>query len=514
MKPSVMVFDDDPALGRLVTKVAGLSGLEATSVTDAASFEQAFRTRPPDVIVLDLQLGATDGVEQLRRLVDWKFAGALILMSGQGSRLLTTVGALGKSMGLKVEGVLQKPLRISDLERLFAGVTTGPRLLSSECLMAAIMNGEMVLDFQPIVSRNPKTLKKLEALVRWEHPCAGLISPDTFLPIAEADPVVIDLLTAWVVDAAIKAHGILSDFGVSVPIAVNISMLNLQDSTLPDRLEEKLRAAGMPATHLCLEVTERTAFNDVMVTMEVLSRLRLKGIPLSIDDFGTGYSSLTLLRQMPFSEIKIDRSFVSDMTTSRDSQAIAKSMIELAGKMEMTCVVEGIETEEVAQVLERLGACDLQGYLIARPMRVEAVPIWLKSWLDADTRIASPRETLAGPFIRPTMVDDVAPDMAVSQSINAIRLSPRQTEVMRLLSEGRSVKEIARILKLGVGTVKVHLASAYAALGVHNRVEAIKRAAPVLLASPALLPGLLPDPVGGRTRNLRTEGESAVRSCG
>ena len=164
------------------------------------------------------------------------------------------------------------------------------------------------------------------------------------------------------------------------PLAVNISAGNLHDLTLPDRLEQRLRAGAMPARHLCLEITESVAFKNAARTMDVLSRVRLKGMQLSLDDFGTGYSSLKMLRQMPFTEIKIDQSFVADATTSRDSRAIVKSIIDLAANMDMACVAEGVETEDTAALLEQLGVRDLQGYLIARPMPLAAVPAWLASW--------------------------------------------------------------------------------------------------------------------------------------
>ena len=195
--------------------------------------------------------------------------------------------------------------------------------------------------------------------------------------MAESDTTVIDALTDWIVNAAVDAYQVLAELGVSVPIAVNMSTLNLHDLTVPDRLEQRLRAGDMPAKHLCLEITESAAFKDAAMTMDILSRMRLKGMQLSIDDFGTGYSSLKMLRQMPFSEIKIDQSFVGDATTSRDSRAIVKSIMDLAANMEMGCVAEGVETEETAELLERLGSCDMQGYLIAAPMPVEAIPAWL-----------------------------------------------------------------------------------------------------------------------------------------
>jgi EAL domain-containing protein (putative c-di-GMP-specific phosphodiesterase class I)/CheY-like chemotaxis protein len=376
----VLVFDDDAANGRLVVRVATMSGMEAMAVTDAEAFGKHLRTDPPQVVILDMQLGDTDGVEQMRVLADQHYTGALLLMSGFDVRVLATARAVGQSLGLKVECVLEKPVRIAELEAALERLKSADQSLSVVRLLEAIAENELTLEFQPVVTRRPNVLKKLEALVRWNHPVMGRISPGQFLPLAESDTATIDALTDWVVDAAVEAYQALARCGVSVPLAVNISTQNLHDLTLPDRLERRLRAGGMPARHLCLEITESAAFQDAGHTMEILSRLRLKGMSLSIDDFGTGYSSLKMLRQMPFTEIKIDQSFVGDVTTSRDSRAIVKSIIDLAANMEMGCVAEGVETEQTADLLEQLGVCNLQGYLIARPMPVAAVAAWLTSW--------------------------------------------------------------------------------------------------------------------------------------
>jgi DNA-binding CsgD family transcriptional regulator len=189
---------------------------------------------------------------------------------------------------------------------------------------------------------------------------------------------------------------------------------------------------------------------------------------------------------MPFSEIKIDRSFVSDVTTSRDSRAIVKSVIDLAANMKMDCVAEGVETEETADLLEQLGISDLQGYLIAHPMPVEAVPPWLALWTQT-----SPR-TVQGPTAPPvrelvataSMGTSLPPPGLRSEPVGShtVRLSTRQLEVMQALAEGCSVKEIARRLDIGVGTVKVHLSLAYSALGARNRIEAIRLAGPAFLS--------------------------------
>jgi len=480
----VLIFDDDDAIGRLVARIATMSAMDATAVTDAGAFSESLRDDPPQIVVLDLQLGGTDGVEQMRLLADRQYTGTLVLMSGYDARVLGTARAVGKSLGLKVECVLEKPLRVTELEKVFEHLRSAGESLSIERLLTGIANDELLLNFQPVVTRNPRTLRKLEALVRWEHPDLGRIPPNDFLPMAESNVAAMDALTNWVIVAAVEAYQVLVELGTGVPIAVNISPQNLHDLTLPDRLEQKLRAGQMPPGHLCLEITESAVFKDVARTMDILSRMRLKGMQLSIDDFGTGYSSLKMLRQMPFSEIKIDQSFVGDVTTSRDSRAIVKSIIDLAANMEMGCVAEGVETEATADLLEQLGVRDLQGYLIARPMLIEEVSAWLAVWtgLAPNPTPAQPSVSIVDPGLLPADASAASPaPLPPKAAPNAVQLSPRQIEVMQLLSEGCAVKEIAYRLKLGISTVKVHLSLAYSALGAHNRIEAIRRAAPALV---------------------------------
>ncbi|HTW70900.1 MAG TPA: EAL domain-containing protein [Acetobacteraceae bacterium] len=458
MTTRVLVFDDEAAIGRLVVRVARMTGLEASAVTTAVAFAESLRNQPPQIVVLDLQLGETDGIEQLRLLADRQYSGRLVLMSGFDPRVLSTARALGQGMGLKVEAVLEKPLRIAELERVLDRVQAAGQMPSAERLLAAVGNDELSLDFQPVVSRKPKVLKKLEALVRWEHPTAGRLSPASFLPLAESDVTVIDALTDWIIDAAVDAYQVLKALGISVPIAVNISTLNLHDLTVPERLEQRLRAGNMPATHLCLEITESAAFKDAAMTMDILTRVRLKGMQLSIDDFGTGYSSLKLLRQMPFSEIKIDQSFVSDAVSSRDSRAIVKSIMDLAANMEMGCVAEGVEMEETAGLLERLGSCDMQGFLIAPPMPVEAVPGWLDTW----------QRNATGSAQGDAPAHPAAPLAAASSD----EPTAQQIELAQLLSNGCSVREMARQLDVGLGIMTVQLARLYSLLGARSHAEA------------------------------------------
>lgn len=382
----LLVFDDDEALGRLVARVAGMAGLEATAVSEVEPFRQALRAERPQVVVLDLQLGPTDGIEQVRYLADQNYRGSLVLMSGFDARVLETAGALARGLHLSVEAVLQKPVRVQELEQLLRKLRLNQP--TPDSLRDAIAREQLVLEFQPVVTRQPRNLRLLEALVRWDHPELGRLNPAEFVAMAESDPAAISALTDWVLQHAIDAWKRLEAAGVRVPVAVNVSSRNLLDLSLPDRVEAWLRRAGMPAEMLCLEVTEGAAFNDPNLTMDVLSRLRLKGVQVALDDFGTGYASLRLLRQMPFGVIKIDQSFVQDMLESRDSSVIVKCIVDLARNMDMESIAEGVETEAIATRLEQMKVSALQGHLIAPSMPVEQVPEWLRAWSTAERATA------------------------------------------------------------------------------------------------------------------------------
>jgi EAL domain-containing protein (putative c-di-GMP-specific phosphodiesterase class I)/FixJ family two-component response regulator len=474
----VLVLDDDIAVGRTAVRMAALSGFEADAVTDADAFVTRLRGDPPDIVLLDLQLGATDGIEQLRVLASCRFAGAVVLMSGFDGRVLSSARAVAESLGLRVAGVVEKPLRLDTLEQLLSRLQSGDDAITLPRLQQAIARNELMLEFQPIVTRAPR-LEKLEALVRWNHPRRGRMAPGDFLPMAEADIASIDALTVWVIGAAIDAYATLAEQGIAVPISVNISPHNLHDLTLPDTIDRRMRERGMPAGALHIEVTETAALSNTTNTLDVLSRLRLKGVPLSIDDFGTGYASLKLLQQMPYSEIKIDRYFVAEMARSRDAAAIVRSIVDLAANIGMNCVAEGVESDAVATLLEQMGVHQLQGDLIAPPMPVEALAGWLAGWQNG---VWPPPDRSAERALQPAIKIMRADVAIVPQGAEArgIKLPPRQMQVMRLLAEGCSIKEIARRLKLGVGTVKVHLSLAYTALGTRNRIEAIRRLGPVL----------------------------------
>jgi EAL domain-containing protein (putative c-di-GMP-specific phosphodiesterase class I)/DNA-binding CsgD family transcriptional regulator len=344
--------------------------------------------------------------------------------------------------------------------------------LTLKRLLTAIDDDELCLDFQAVVSRNPRQVKRLEALVRWQHPVLGRLPPAEFLPLAESDEAAMNALTDWVVDGTVEAYQVLAELGFSVPLSVNMSMLNLHDSTLPDRLEQRLRQGSMPTRHLHIEVSVSDSFADTSRVSSVLARLRLKGMAMAISGFGSGNASLKLLRQLPFSEVKLDRSFVRDIASSRESQVIVKSVVALCNSLSVDCVAEGVETAASANMLEALGVSQLQGEFIARPMPVEAVSAWIAGFADEPQPSPDNRRVFTGASTGPPPAMASAPETVPGAP--RVRLPPRQEQVMQLVAEGCSVKEIARRLGLGPGTVKVHLSLAYSTLGAHNRIEALR----------------------------------------
>ncbi|MGI9147541.1 MAG: putative bifunctional diguanylate cyclase/phosphodiesterase [Chloroflexota bacterium] len=243
-------------------------------------------------------------------------------------------------------------------------------------LRGAIDRNELVLHYQPKVECATGAIGGVEALVRWQHPQRGLVPPDEFIPLAEQTGL-IKPLSLWVLNAAIAQLRAWRQSGMHVPVAVNLSMLNLHDPQLPDVVADLLERYGVPADELILELTESHLMADPERSLDILARLRTMGIRLAVDDFGTGYSSLTYLKRLPVNELKIDRSFVRHLVTDENDAAIVRSTISLGHDLGLSIVAEGVEDEATQDHLRALG-CDLiQGYYISRPLPVAQMTSWI-----------------------------------------------------------------------------------------------------------------------------------------
>ncbi len=260
-------------------------------------------------------------------------------------------------------------------------------------LRTAVGNSELMLHYQPRVHFGSGEIEGLEALVRWVHPTWGMLPPDEFISLAEVSGLIQEL-TQFVIRVAVADAAHLRSVGHDLPVAVNLSVRNLYSPDLVDGILKALAAHDLPSSSLRVELTESEIMDDPSVAMQVLQRLRSEGVEVSIDDFGTGYSSLSYLRDLPIDEIKIDRSFVADITDGDD--VVVRSIIDLGHALGVSVVGEGVETVQQWDHLHRLGCDVAQGYLISRPLPFEE----LQRFLDDRRDFSASPTTLGAPVTR------------------------------------------------------------------------------------------------------------------
>jgi EAL domain-containing protein (putative c-di-GMP-specific phosphodiesterase class I) len=238
----------------------------------------------------------------------------------------------------------------------------------------ALKEQRLYMLYQPKVRLPDGSLAGVEALMRWKDPDLGFVEPSRFIPLAEAHGL-IDELTLWGLRTILRQWLEWRSDGIDTGIAFNISALSLQHLDFPDLVERMCRGLSVPPDRLVLELTEG-ATQPLVKLMDTLTRFRIKGIGLAIDDFGTGYSSLMQLRQLPFTDVKLDQNFVADVDHSRDSRLIIRSITELAHGLGLITTAEGVETLGQLRTLAELGCDQAQGYLIAEPMAPDALKAW------------------------------------------------------------------------------------------------------------------------------------------
>lgn len=240
-------------------------------------------------------------------------------------------------------------------------------------LRQAVSRNELVLHYQPKFVAPDGPMTGLEALLRWQSPDHGFLSPDRFLPLAESSGLIVPIGN-WVIEEACRQMRVWYDQGHHEwSVAVNLSAVQLEHHSLVDVVREALGKHSLDPSHLVLEITETTAMRNAETSLTVLNKLSDLGVSISIDDFGTGYSSLLYLKRLPANELKIDRGFITELAQDNDDEAIIQAIIALGKTLDMRIVAEGVETAEQQALLTQLGCNTLQGYLLARPAPPEAL---------------------------------------------------------------------------------------------------------------------------------------------
>jgi EAL domain-containing protein (putative c-di-GMP-specific phosphodiesterase class I) len=388
----ILIVDDDSlAVELLVEQMAQLGFVSIRHAGDGAAALALIDETPNafDFLLCDLNMPTMDGVELLRHLTQRQFEGGVVLMAEANGHLLESVESLGRLHALRMLGTLRKPVSGQALWKVLGhhidlptrreiGIASVLEITPDE-LERALGQGKLSLYYQPQVDVLTESIVGVESLVRWNHPRLGLVSPVRF--IAQAEHLgLIDRLTERVFMAAIAQAAEWRAAGIALDVSVNVSMQNLQTLSLPDALFALAQRFGLPLDCLTLELNESQLVTNPASVLEILARLRMKGLGLAIDDFGTGYADLEHLSQLPFTELKIGRSFIVNAFHKTAAMAILKNTVSLAKRLGLKVVAEGVETEQQWELVKQIG-CDLaQGYYIARPMSADQLVACLTHW--------------------------------------------------------------------------------------------------------------------------------------
>lgn len=393
-----LIVEDHDFQRRAVVRM--LRSMGAGAVHEARDGREALtiiqdcnQTKPVEIVLTDLDMPGMDGMEFLRHLGESMARVSVILSSALDRGIIEAIETMTRAYGIRLLGVLEKPLSPDKLQSLISlyqpprsapehSAAAGPAFTLEEVL-AGLRQNEFEPFFQPKIDLESRKIRGAEALARWRHPDRGLVAPYAFISLLEDNDRIDELMWVMMSKSAAFCSGCGQD-NTSGYVSVNLSLKSLGDVQLADRVTELVLSQGIEPRQVVLELTESAATADIGHALENLARLRMKGFGLSIDDYGTGYSSMQQLMRIPFTELKIDRSFVHHAGRQESAGVILKSSVDMARKLNLTVVAEGVETESEWDRLRHLG-CDLaQGYYIAKPMPADSYRQWARDWAGAN----------------------------------------------------------------------------------------------------------------------------------
>lgn len=415
-EPRLIILDDEPMVGHTMEGIAEAAGYRVRLTIDADEFFRALREFPPDCVAIDLVMPGMDGVQVMESLAQLGCRAGIIITSGSGQRVLDAASRAAAENGLRILGVLHKPFRPAELRSLLlrqsgdqvpprAEVSTQSRVprLGPADLKEALHLDQLFPVFQPRIDCRSGAIAGFEALARWQHPRFGLVMPDEFIGLAEGNGL-IDALTdqiarkalnwfaALLGDNGVPTDAVVSRHGLErLRLSLNVSPLTLANEGLFERILDHMHMLSLAPERIVLELTESSAMADQAASLGFLTRLRIKGFQLAIDDFGTGYSSMLQLVRLPFSEIKVDKSFVMTCRSSQESRSVIRSVIDLGRSLGLESTAEGVEDEETLQFLREIG-CDLvQGFHVSPPLDGDGALSWVteRCRMDEQSRLRS-----------------------------------------------------------------------------------------------------------------------------
>ena len=386
----IMLVDDEPSILDLTSRF--LEQMGCRKITPCQSGQSALdkyreSKNSFDVIICDLNMPEMNGVELIRHLSEENFHGGIILLSGEDERILETAKDLAKARNLNVLGYISKPFNREALEILLLEYSpqdlkiSAPLLddISEEELRTGMDGDELLIAFQAKASLATGEVTGVEALARWNHSERGLLPPYTFIPLAERCQL-IDELTYSIYRKTLSQIRIWHEKDIHLKVSINISVNSFTTDGFVDFLIQTAEEYNIDPELIIFEITESQVMENALDCLEMLVQLRMKKFGLSIDDFGTGHSNMVQLKKIPFTELKIDQSFVGGACEDSTARTILESSVDLAKKLKIYTVAEGVETEAELALVKEIGCDQIQGYLIAKPMLADEFEKFFQSW--------------------------------------------------------------------------------------------------------------------------------------
>ena len=388
----VLILDDDRFMLEFVSHLLRELGVSEVLVAEdgkAGLFVLSAQVGTIDLLICDIEMPGMDGIEFLRNIADQRYSGKVVLFSGVDTDLLKAIERLAIVRGLNVIGILAKSVTIGSLATILeklslpihktADFSRIRQIYDVEEIKQALIADQITVFYQPKISASSRRVTSVECLARWHHEKHGYVTPDNFISIIEQNGLINDF-TRNILRKSVQQLDLWLQQGLDLKISVNVSMENLDRFNLPEIYQEAVQISNVPIERVILEITESKLGRDFAQSLDILTRIRLKGFGLSIDDFGTGYASMETLKYMPFTEHKIDRIFAHNAVEDSATRVILESSIKLGKAFGLNVVVEGIETQADCELVAELGCDEIQGYFIAKPMLADEFIPWLSDY--------------------------------------------------------------------------------------------------------------------------------------
>lgn len=386
---TLLILDDDANDANIIAREAHTLGFEVRIFDDATEFIEASLTEKPSHLAIDIVMPGIQGMDLLHTLAKQQCQSSIMLSSGIGSDILPAAQLAAIEQRLNIRGILQRPFHQHILRNMLSDqvsvdlhahtgndVSNQSFIVDASSIDQAIGNHEFEVFYQPQIDLVTGKVMGFEGLLRWRHPVLGIKLPELFIPIAEKTGQ-IEQLTQIVVETGF--HFIRS-LGNSLSFSLNISPQTFKAQSLHNILVSACQASELPPEKVVLELTEIATMDDPGQAQQTLSHLRAQGFKLSLDDFGNNNTSMSQLASLPFTTLKIDKSFVTTMEVSSQSRKVVASALKLAESLKLDTIAEGIENTLAAIGLRELGCRYGQGYYFARPMDQASTVNWLQGW--------------------------------------------------------------------------------------------------------------------------------------